>query len=237
MTGDTVDCFNCGRPNPGWAQVCRSCGVPLVAAGGSTAPSGPFPTDQASLLSMGAAIGAVLVVILAGFLLSSASPTTPTVGFSSASPTPHESISIRPSRSAAPSTPVVVETPAPTPVPSVVLPGTLTFGTGLDANRAVTGVTNEFTSGSPAFAHSIAFAEAYGADTVSEEVSRIAGDGTETVVQTREEGTFQVEAGATTLSYSAPIAGLYSAWGPGTYIMRIYRGTELVAQRSFVLQG
>jgi hypothetical protein len=24
MTEETVDCFNCGRANPEWAQVCRS---------------------------------------------------------------------------------------------------------------------------------------------------------------------------------------------------------------------
>ena len=29
MTGDSVECFNCGRANPSWAQVCRSCGVPM----------------------------------------------------------------------------------------------------------------------------------------------------------------------------------------------------------------
>jgi hypothetical protein len=55
-TGETVECFNCGRANPPWAQVCRFCGVPLVAAGSpALIPSGPFPTDSRSLLSMGAA--------------------------------------------------------------------------------------------------------------------------------------------------------------------------------------
>ena len=222
MTGDTVECFNCGRPNPGWAQVCRSCGVPLVAARGTAAPSGPFPTDQASLISMGAAIGAILLAVLVGFLLSSMSPSTPTVGFATPTPSPRASISFAPFASAIGSVPAVAsETPVPTPA----FPGTLTFGTAIDdTTRAITEPTDSFTPQSSTFAHSIAFAEPYGADTISEEVVRLAEDGSETVVQSRGEGTFAANPAATVIGLSAPIAGLYDAWGAGTYIMRIFRG-------------
>ena len=40
MTDETVDCFNCGRANPAWAQVCRSCGVPLRHGEARVAPTG-----------------------------------------------------------------------------------------------------------------------------------------------------------------------------------------------------
>ena len=233
MTGDTVECFNCGRPNPGWAQVCRSCGVPLVAAGSNSAPSGPFPTDQASLLSMGAAIGAVLVVVLVGFLLSNMGRSTPTVGFQTPSPSARASISFAPSSSAAGSVPVAASA---TPVPTPALPGTLTFGTGLDrATQTVTDPTAAFTPQSAAFAHSIAFTAAYGAASLSEEVVKVAGDGTESIVQTREAGTFAVDPAATVLGYSAPIGGLYRDWGAGQYVMRVYRGDEKVAEGAFTL--
>lgn len=233
MTGDTVECFNCGRPNPGWAQVCRSCGVPLVAAGGSSAPTGPFPTDSASLMSMGAAIGAVLVVIVVGFLLSNMGRSTPTVGFQTPSPSAETSISFEPSSSALGSAPVV---PSDTPVPTPALPGTLTFGTALDSGTlTVTAPATAFTPQSAAFAHSIAFTAAYGAAAISEEVVKVAGDGTESIVQTRQAGTFSVDPDVTVIGYSAPIGGLYRDWGPGQYVMRVYRGDEKVAEGAFTL--
>ena len=233
MTGDTVECFNCGRPNPGWAQVCRSCGVPLVAARSSSQASGPFPTDRASLLSMGAAIGAVLVAVLLGFLLSNMSPTTPTVGFQTPTPTPRASISVRPSSSALGSVPAAASA---TPVPTPALPGTLTFGTSLDPDtQAVTAPTDTFTPQAAAFAHSIAFTEGYGADAIAEEVIRVAGDGTETVVQSRDAATFAVDPTATVIGYTAPIGALYRDWGAGSYVMRVYRGDELVAEGRFTL--
>lgn len=233
MTGDTVECFNCGRPNPGWAQVCRSCGVPLVATRSASTPTGPFPTDQASLLSMGAAIGAVLLAVLIGFLFSSMSPSTPTVGFQTPSPSPRASISLRPSASAGASGPVAA-TPVPSATP-VPLPGTLTFGTALDnTTRTVSAATNSFTPQSGTFAHSIAFAEPIGADAISEEVTKVT-DGVETVVQTREAGTLTVDPAATVVGYTAPMDALYADWGAGEFVMRVYRGDEKVAQGIFIL--
>ena len=60
MTGDSVECFNCGRANPSWAQVCRSCGVPMRPGGaGSKPPASRLPTDRDSLFSIGAALATI----------------------------------------------------------------------------------------------------------------------------------------------------------------------------------
>jgi hypothetical protein len=207
--------------------------VPLVAARSASAPTGPFPTDQASLVSMGAAIGAILVAVLVGFLLSNMSPSTPTVGFETPSPSPRASISVRPSASALGSVPAAA---SETPVPAPPLPGTLTFGTAIDeTTRAITEPTDSFTPQSGTFAHSIAFAEPYGADTISEEVVMVAADGTETIVQSRQAGTFAANPAATVIGLSAPIGGLYADWGAGTFVMRVYRGEEKVAEGTFTL--
>ena len=48
-TDETVDCYNCGRSNPEWAQVCRSCGVPLRHGQARVVPTGRIPTDRNSL--------------------------------------------------------------------------------------------------------------------------------------------------------------------------------------------
>ncbi|MEP6681571.1 MAG: hypothetical protein ABJB65_08845, partial [Chloroflexota bacterium] len=86
MTGDTVECFNCGHANPAWAQVCRNCGVPLRPGVAHTAPSGRFPTDRDSLISIVAAIGAIAAAVLVGLFLANISPSAPTVGHGTASP-------------------------------------------------------------------------------------------------------------------------------------------------------
>lgn len=233
MTGDSIECFNCGRPNPGWAQVCRSCGVPLVAARGSSAPSGPFPTDQASLISMGAAVAAILVAVLVGVFFSNINPTNPTVGFETPMPSPSGSFVISPSFSPGASVPVVAtETPIPTPA----LPGVITFGTVLDgATRTVSQPTDQFTPQAGAFAHSIQFTEPYGAAVLVEEVARIAADGSETIVQSRDEGGNNADPNATVIGYSVPVSAVYNAWGNGDFVMRIYRGDEKVAEGRFTL--
>ena len=69
MTGDTVECFNCGRTNPSWAQVCRSCGVPMRPGGaGARPPSGPLPTDRDSLVSIGAGLATIALAIVFGLI-------------------------------------------------------------------------------------------------------------------------------------------------------------------------
>ena len=88
MTGESVECFNCGRANPSWAQVCRSCGVPMRPGGaGSQPPSGRVPTDRDSLVSIGAALATIGLAIVFGLILSGMLPEAPAV-IASTSPTP-----------------------------------------------------------------------------------------------------------------------------------------------------
>jgi hypothetical protein len=228
MTGDTVECFNCGHENPSWAQVCRSCGFAIQpAAPVSTGPGGLFPTDQASLVSIGGTLGAILAAIVLGLILSGLIPPAPNVAEQTPSPTPSPSASPSefPSASAAPSV-----------LPSPALPGTVTFGTGWDDNALkITGETTAFTAASSGWAHAITLSAPIGVDRLNEEVVRLAADGTETVVQTRENGVVLVDKTRTTdgLKSNLTVAQLIKAWGKGTLILRVYRGGELLAQGTF----
>ena len=230
MTGETVECFNCGRANPSWAQVCRFCGVPLVAGVAAAEPSGLFPTDQRSLISMGAAIGTIVVAVIVGLIFSSLNPTDPTVGVAG-SPTPHASVVVRPSAS----TPLVA-TPAPTPTatPAPPLPGTLVLGAGRNRQTCeITAKTDTFGPGS-VFAHAISLNEPFGVNALGEEVSRVA-DGKEKIVQSRQDGQNAAPSRAKIVCYAVATDNLIKAWGAGTYIMRIYRGDEKIAAATFKL--
>jgi hypothetical protein len=230
MTGETVECFNCGRANPSWAQVCRYCGVPLVAGVAAAEPSGLFPTDQRSLISMGAAIGTIVAAVIVGLILSSLNPTDPTVGVAT-SPTPHPSITVRPSAS---TPPVATPTPEPTPTPTPALPGTLVLGGGRNRQTCeISGETDTFAPGS-VFAQSITLDEAFGVSALGEEVSRVT-DGKEKVVQSRQSGQVAAPSRAKVVCYATAANNLIKAWGAGTYIMRVYRGDEKIAEAGFKL--
>ena len=234
MTGDTVECFNCGHENPAWAQVCRSCGYPIQPmAQTSGSPGGLFPTDQASLTSIGVALGAILGAIVVGLILSGLIPPAPNIAEETPSPTPSASASA--SASVAPST---IESVGPSVPPSPQLPGTLIFGVGWDNTALhIIGETTEFTAASSGFAHAISLTEPIGVDRLQEEVVRVAEDGTETVVQSRDErtGTVFVDPTRTTDGFmsTASVSELIAAWGSGTHILRVYRGGELLAEGSF----
>lgn len=232
MTGDTVECFNCGHENPAWAQVCRSCGYAIQPVAPTTGgPRGLFPTDQASLTSIGVALGAIVGAIVLGLILSGLIPPAPNVATATPSPTPLPSASA--SASAAPS---VVDSAGASVLPSPQLPGTLIFGTGWDNTALqITGPTTEFTAASSGFAHAISLAEPIGMDTLHEEVVRVAADGTETIVQARADGEVFVDPTRTTdgLKSSSSVSALIAAWGKGTFVMRVYRGVELLAEGSF----
>lgn len=231
MTGDTVECFNCGRANPSWAQVCRSCGVPIKAVASRTGPQPPIPTDQDSLVSIGAAVGSIIAAIAVGLFLSGIIPDAPPIV---ADATPSPSFSPRPSPSFNSSLP-----PVESGAPVVPLPGTITFGLGLNrTTREVVNPTDTFGPGQ-VFAHSIAMPTPFGVNQIQEEVIRIEADGaTLTVVQPREGTGLQVNADAQIAGYSVNTNTLISgadSWGPGTYILRIYRGVELIAEGRFTL--
>lgn len=229
MSGDTIECFNCGHANPSWAQVCRQCGFALGPGGRpSGGPRGIFPTDQASLISIGGTLGAIVLAIGLGLFFAGLLPPGPNVAVETpsptASPTPLPSISEAPSIAASVA-PSVLATPA--------LPGTITFGTGLNNDtREVTDLTTTFVAGA-GFAHSIDLTQTFAVNQVQEEITRVS-DGV--VVQARENGGVDVTPNATHAGYRLRDAAiLINAWGTGEYIMRVYRGVELLAEGHFTL--
>jgi hypothetical protein len=228
MTGDTVECFNCGHENPSWAQVCRSCGFAIQPSAPVTSGAGGlFPTDQASLTAIGGTLGAIVAAIALGLILSGLIPPAPNVAEETPSPTP--------SPSASPSVvPSVAPSPSVEPTPS--LPGTVIFGTGWDNNtRQIIGETTNFTSASPGFAYAISLNEPIGVDRLEGVVVRVAADGTETIVQTRDSGEIIVDKTLKTdgLKLKYTMAQLYGSWGKGTHILRLYRGAELLGEGTF----
>jgi hypothetical protein len=230
MSGDTIECFNCGHANPSWAQVCRSCGFAIQPTGPlSGTPAGIFPTDQTSLISIGGTLGAIVLAIVLGLFFSRLIPPAPNVAEETPSPTPSASASASgvPSATAAASTSVL---------PSPQLPGTITFGTGWNnTTRVITGKTTAFTVASAGFAHAITLSEPIGVDRLQEEVVSVAADGTETVVQSRADGTVFVNGKLLTdgLKSTKTMTQLIGAWGKGTHILRVYRGGELLAEGTF----
>ena len=231
MTGDTIECFNCGHANPSWAQVCRSCGAPIRPDGPPGAgPRGIIPTDQASLISIGAAVAAIVSAILLGLFLAGLIPAAPNVATETPSPPPSASASASPS---------VEPSAAGSVVPSgsvQPLLGSVFFGTGLNPDtHDVTGPTSTFTAG-VAFAHSIHMTEPFAVNEIQEEVIRVADDGTLTVVQQREGSNLPVQADLMIAGYRVADAGtLIPGWGTGNFILRVYRGVELLAEGRFSL--
>ncbi|MEP7040326.1 MAG: zinc ribbon domain-containing protein [Chloroflexota bacterium] len=232
MTGDSVECFNCGHENPSWAQVCRSCGYAIQpTASSSGGPRGLVPTDQASLTAIGGALAAIVGAIVLGLILSGLIPPAPNVAAETPSPTPTPSAS-----ASASEIPSATESAAASVAASPSLPGTITFGTGWNNDTLqITGATTGFTAASSGFAHAITLADPIGVDRIQEEVVRLAADGTETVVQSLADGTVRVDATRTTdgLKATASMGQLLAAWGKGTMVMRIYRAGELIAEGTF----
>lgn len=229
MTGDIVECFNCGHANPAWAQVCRSCGTAIQAEPmGRGGPRGIFPTDQPSLISIGITIGAILGAVVIGLLVSGILPAG--VPAPSETPTPSPSVSQEATPSGEPSV-----SEEPTALPTAELSGTVTFGYGLNnSTREVIDVATTFSPGQ-VFAHSIKLAEPFGVDRIEEEVIRVAGDGTLTVVQERTDEVVPVPPDLDIVGFQVQASILVQLWGPGDYILRAYRGVELLAEGRFTL--
>ena len=89
MTDETVDCFNCGRANPGVGA-----GVPIVrranpaTAKERTALDGPDPDRSDSLISIAAPSATILVAVLIGLFIAGLNPTDPSVGLATPTPEP-----------------------------------------------------------------------------------------------------------------------------------------------------
>jgi hypothetical protein len=233
VTEETVDCFNCGRANPEWAQVCRSCGVALRHGQERIVPTGRYPTDRDSIISIASVIGTILLAVLLGLFVSNLNPTDPTVGQSGPSPTPTVEPTPSEAPSVAPSASVSV-VPAPSATPG--LPGTVVFGTTLDGNKQVTDPTETFTPGMT-FAHSIVYNAPFGAATIGEQVVRVNDDGTEgdTIVGA-DQNQLSVDPAASTAGFVATdAANFIRDWGTGLYEMRIFIGETLIARGQFRL--
>ncbi|MGI8658808.1 MAG: hypothetical protein ACR2K4_08615 [Candidatus Limnocylindria bacterium] len=235
MTEETVDCFNCGRANPEWAQVCRSCGVSLRHGQARVVPAGRYPTDRDSLLSIGAAIGTIVAALVIGLFLSSLNPTDPTVG-AEATPSPSPTATLTDPTEAPTVEPSAPESVEPTPSPTPSLPGTVVFGSELDGNRQVVTAVDTFTPGT-VFAHSISSTEPFGAATIGEQVVRLNDDGTEGEEIVAAAGNqLGVDPAATTAGFVAgDAANFVRDWGPGVYEMRIFVGDTVIARGQFRL--
>ena len=232
MTDESVECFNCGRANPEWAQVCRSCGVPLRRGQSRTTPTGRVPTDRDSLISIGAVIATILAAVVIGLFVSSLNTTDATVGQATPTPSPTPEPTVSPS-SVAPSASASVAPPSPTPVP---LPATVAFGTQLNGADQVVDPVDTFTPGMT-FAHSITSTQPFGTPVIGEEVVRINEDGTvgDQIVDPAGNQLAVDPAGTTAGFVAGDAANFVRDWGPGTYEMRIYVGATVIAKGQFRL--
>ena len=224
MTDETAECFNCGRVNPEWAQVCRSCGVPLRHGQTNAVPTGRFPTDRDSLVSIGAVIATILAAVVLGVFVSSLNPSDPSLAL--ATPKPSATPVATPEASG---TPIATETPVPTATP-VPLPGTLAFGSELDANRQVVTPVETFTP-PVAFAYSVSVPGGFGGDAIQNEIAKVE-NGVERIVLERQ--AVEVDPEATNFGFVIGTAGDFvGPWGPGDFIWRVYVGETLVAEGPF----
>ena len=235
MAEGSLECANCGNANPAWAQVCRTCGANLSAvAGGAGAEGGTADTPlvtEGSLMAIGAAIGTIVLAVLIGVVIGGILPPAPPVA--AATPTPNPSASAEPTEEP---TPDLSSSPDPLASLAPVLPGTLTFGLGLNAEtQRVINPSDTFTPGTT-FAHSIELASPFGVTQLGEQVSRVNEDATETVVITAEENQVDLQdPNATVDGFTVPTNSLLEVLGAGTYRMSVYRGSELLAEGTFIL--
>jgi hypothetical protein len=110
--------------------------------------------------------------------------------------------------------------PSPTPSPRAARPLPITYGAALDpvSGEAIQ-PTDRFRHGDP-FTYSVRMPAALGVDTILVEIIRLNDDGTETVAQRPSEQ--RIVATSRVFAFEVRTTDLLSAWGPGTYAMRIY---------------
>ncbi len=179
----------------------------------------------------------VSLAILVGLFLANLDPTRGT-----ALVTPSISPPVTPS--ILPSVPPSVQpTPPPaTPTPTP-LPGVLVFGHELDpTTREVTEPDNSYVPGD-VFAYSIRMEETFDTGEILVEVVRVAEDGSESVVQERSAQPVDPETPVAAFAVAADglifggdgVADSGDEFGAGNFIMRVYRGEELIAEAPFSL--
>ncbi|MGH2356731.1 MAG: hypothetical protein ACRDGJ_01805, partial [Candidatus Limnocylindria bacterium] len=122
----------------------------------------------------------------------------------------------------------------PTPVPAPAFPGTVVFGTGI-SNGQITGQTDVFTPGIN-FAHIVSMPEPFGVAALGEQVVQVAEDGTQTEVVSAAENALLVDPASSSKGVVCCDArALIAELGPGTFILRVYRGEEIIAEGQFIL--
>ncbi len=242
MAEGSVECANCGRANPAWATVCRSCGAQMHQTGTAEASTSTTAmnrsmagVDQGSLLAICGALATNVAAIIIGLLVGGILPPAPPIAV--ATPTPNPSASTpEPTPAATPDPSASVGSPGPSTTPGPVLPGTLTFGLGLNAEtQRVTNPTDTFAPGTT-FAHSVELTEPFGVTQIGEGVARINDDGSETLIINQNDNVITgIDPGATVDGFTVQTNALLDALGAGRFVMRVYRGSELLAQGIFTL--
>jgi hypothetical protein len=190
--------------------------------------------DQGSLIAIGAALGTIVIAIVLGLLVGGILPPAPPVA--AASPTPSESAAPSTLPTPTPDPSASVGSPGPSTPPPPDLPGTLTFGLGLNAEtQRVTNPTDTFSPGT-LFAHSVELTQPFGVTQIGEGVARLNEDGSETLVIDQNDNIITgINPDATVDGFTVETNALLDALGPGTFVMRVYRGSELLAQGTFIL--
>ncbi|MDQ3881442.1 MAG: hypothetical protein M3295_10275 [Chloroflexota bacterium] len=120
-----------------------------------------------------------------------------------------------------------------TPLPGVAAP--IRFGTAIDP---VSGEASEETTvfrPGDTFAYSVRLAEPIGTDAVEVEVIHRAADGSQETVQAP--ASQSVDPAQRVIAFQVAADALIEGFGTGDFLMRIYRGRELLAQGSFSLAG
>jgi hypothetical protein len=235
LTGDSLECFNCGRSNPPWAQVCRSCGAPMRPGHTATVPTGPIPTDRDSLISIVVALAAIAAAVVVGVFLANANPSEGVAIESPAAPTLRASPRRSPVLQPTGSVPAATATPVATPVPTEAPPGTVAFGHGLSPSLEVVEPDDNFTPGEM-FAHAISLPEPFGVAEISEQVVRVREGQDPQEVQPAEGNTLGVDPNSNRAGFvCCDSANLLAAWGPGLYEMRVIREGQVIAVGRFQL--
>jgi hypothetical protein len=233
MSGETVECFNCGHANPSWAQVCRNCGAPITTElPRRPGALGMFPTDRASLTSIAATLGAILAAIVVGAVLSGLIPPAPNVA--EATPTPSPTPSVSPSASSVPN-PSGSGGPSASATPSLI--GTIAYGYALDPTTHLAVQPTDTYAPGDQFCYSISLTQPFGVSEIGEEVIRVNTDGSLTVVQSRDNEKLKVTPAAQVFGDCTRATGLIQVWSTGNFIMREYRGAELIAEGHFAMTG
>jgi hypothetical protein len=205
---------------------------PAVGAPAGGSLSSMTGVDQGSLIAIGAALGTVVAAIIIGLLVGGILPPAPPLAVES----PSASATPSPTPAPTPDPSASIGSPGPSFTPGPTLPGTLTFGLGLNVEtQRVTNPTDTFTPGT-LFAHSVELTQPFGVTQIGEAVARINEDGTETALIDAADNVISgIDPDATVDGFTVETNALLDAIGAGTFVMRVYRGTELLAEGRFTL--